>query len=273
MSAALVHDLSASYSFARLSMKARLLWVMLLPTADAQGRGPARPETIKWSVCPNIPEIAVDDLPALLGELVAEEMIVLYPTERGQAYQIVHWWRYQKLQWARPSAFPPPAGWTDRIRVQHGRHEYETCGWDTPGGFIEAPGTPEGSPASTPSIPGMPDLGTPGSRRPSSGGRLASTPPVPGMPGWSLAIPPGDGQVSTPSVPGMPALGTPGSSSASTPSVPGMPALGTPGSRRPRQGAAWPLRHLSQECQPSERQAPAQPPHHLAHHLVDHLLS
>lgn len=39
MSAALVHDLSASDSFAQRS-KAHLLWVMLLPTAGAQGRGP-----------------------------------------------------------------------------------------------------------------------------------------------------------------------------------------------------------------------------------------
>jgi hypothetical protein len=40
MSAALAHDHSASYSFAQ-SAKARLLWVMFLPTLGAQGRGPA----------------------------------------------------------------------------------------------------------------------------------------------------------------------------------------------------------------------------------------
>ena len=103
------------------------------------GRAPShrRPAAIEWSVCPNVPEVALHDVPALLREMVAEGIIVLYPTGRGLLYHIVHCWRYQKLQWATASAYPPPAGWTDRLRIQHGQHDHETRDWDTPGGFVE----------------------------------------------------------------------------------------------------------------------------------------
>ena len=43
---------------------------------------------------------------------------------------------FQRLPWARPSTFPPPAGRTDRLCLQRGKHDDDTCGWNTPGGFL-----------------------------------------------------------------------------------------------------------------------------------------
>lgn len=41
MTKALLHELGKSLSFGRLSLKAKVLWPMLLSTSDDQGRGTA----------------------------------------------------------------------------------------------------------------------------------------------------------------------------------------------------------------------------------------
>lgn len=151
MSKALLHELGRSLSFGRLSLRAKVLWPMLLATSDDQGRGLAEPDTIKWYVCPNVQEIGMDDVPGLLDEMVAQGMIATYDGgERGLVYQIVKWWQYQRLQWARPSMFPAPEGWTDRIRYSD-RGDYHENKWDTTGGFDAQPARrPKSKPASEP---------------------------------------------------------------------------------------------------------------------------
>ena len=151
MSKVLLHQLGKSTSFGRLSLKAKVLWPMLLSTSDDQGRGTAEADAVKWYVCPNVIEIAMDDVPDLLKEMVDQGMIVLYDCDRGQAYQMVRWWEYQELQWARPSKYPPPDGWTDRIRYSN-RGDYHADNWDTPGGFgvVPPPSTPAEEPPSEP---------------------------------------------------------------------------------------------------------------------------
>ena len=134
MTKALLHELGKSLSFGRLSLKAKVLWPMLLASSDDQGRGLAEPDAVKWYVCPNVPEIVVDDVAGLLGEMCAQNMIVTYDTERGLVYQVVRWWEFQQLRWARHSRYPAPPHWTDRIRYSN-RGDLHTEQWDQDGGF------------------------------------------------------------------------------------------------------------------------------------------
>lgn len=139
MAKALIHELGRSLSFGRLSLKAKVLWPMLLASSDTQGRGVTEADAVKWYVCPNVPEISVDDVPALLQELQDQNMIHLYECDAGRiAYQVVHWWDYQALQWARPSRFSPPEGWYDRIRYQT-KDGIVQENWNGPRGFATSP--------------------------------------------------------------------------------------------------------------------------------------
>lgn len=136
MSKALLYELGASTSFAQLCLKGKVLWPMLLAASDDQGRGLAEDKTVKWKVCPNVVEITVEDVPGLLAEMENEGMIRLYRDDRGRLlYQITRWWEYQCMQWAQPSKYEPPEGWTDRVRVNRRDTGYAAENWDTTGGF------------------------------------------------------------------------------------------------------------------------------------------
>lgn len=187
MTKALLHELGKSLSFGRLSLKAKVLWPMLLASSDDQGRGLAESDAIKWYVCPNVAEIAIDDIAPLLGEMEKQEMITVYGTSRGLAYQIVRWWEYQDLQWARPSKYDAPENWTDRIRYSN-RGDYFADKWDTTGGFSaihkskpkekqqEQP--PSEPPRKLPGVPTQPNLTQPNltdNITPSSGEKLQVT--------------------------------------------------------------------------------------------------
>ena len=138
MAKALLHELGKSLSFGRLSLKAKVLWPMLLASSDTQGRGVTEADAVKWRVCPNVPEITVDDVPALLQELQDQGMIHLYECDAGRTvYQVVHWWDYQALHWARPSRFSPPEGWFDRIRYQT-KDGIVQENWNGPRGFAKS---------------------------------------------------------------------------------------------------------------------------------------
>ena len=173
---ALVFDLSSSISYGRLSLRGKVLWPMLLIKSDAQGRGQAETDWIKWRVCPNVEELTIDDIGNVLDEMASERvgLLHLYEDRRGRKlYQIIRWWEPEigtgsNLQFARPSEYRAPENWTDRVRIQHGKagpHEREN--WDQPGGFAIAepvPGAPKSSglPASTPpkEPPSTPPIGT-----------------------------------------------------------------------------------------------------------------
>lgn len=137
MSKALIHELGKSKSYGRLSLLAKVLWPMLLTTSDDQGRGQADPDVIKWYVCPNVPEITQEEIPALLIEMQTQGMIILYKKEvEGEPlYQVVNWWEYQRMQWAHPSKYHAPEGWTDRLRYNVRGGGYFEENWksaDTP---------------------------------------------------------------------------------------------------------------------------------------------
>lgn len=140
MGKALLYELGASTSFAQLCLKGKVLWPMLLAASDDQGRGLAEDKTVKWKVCPNVVEITVKDITDLLCEMQHEGMICLYCDDRGRSlYQITRWWEYQCMQWAQPSKYEPPEGWTDRVRVNRRDTGYAAKNWNTTGGFSAQP--------------------------------------------------------------------------------------------------------------------------------------
>jgi hypothetical protein len=126
MTKRLLHELGYSLSYGRLSLRAKVLWPMLLASSDDQGRGLAESDAVKWHVCPNVGEIGLEDVPALLQEMVDQGMVLLYSCEADcTLYQVVHWWTYQELQWARPSKYHAPDGWQDRVRYSDRGNYYQ----------------------------------------------------------------------------------------------------------------------------------------------------
>jgi hypothetical protein len=129
----MIYSLGGSKSYGRLSLKAKVLWPMLIAAADDQGRFDAEPDAVKWQVCQNVEEIALDDVPDLLAEMVSQGMLLLYG-DKEPLGQILKWWRYQPMAYARPSKYPAPEGWVDRIRYRQGE-EWTKRHWGCPGGF------------------------------------------------------------------------------------------------------------------------------------------
>jgi len=121
MSNALLHELGRSLSYGRLPLLAKVLWPMLLAASDDQGRGLAEADAVKWYVCQNVPELTLENIPDLFLELEKQGMVHLYANGDGNAlYQVVNWWKYQKLKYASPSKYPPPSKWLDRLRYYDG---------------------------------------------------------------------------------------------------------------------------------------------------------
>lgn len=138
-SKALLHELGKSLSFGRLSLKAKVLWPMLLASSDDQGRGLAEADAVKWGVCPNVNEIVLNEIPELLAEMVEQSMVHVYQDGRTRRlYQIIRWWEFQRLAWAQPSRYSAPEGWVDRIRQRIEGGEYLKRNWDEQGGFVDA---------------------------------------------------------------------------------------------------------------------------------------
>lgn len=129
----MLHSLSQSISFGMLSLKAKVLWPMIIADCDDQGRFVTDPRVMKWSICPNVDEITQEDIPGLLQEMVEQDMLLLYG-DGGQYAQILHWWYYQQPRYARPSEYPEPEGWVDRINIRVDG-EWYTENWNLEGGF------------------------------------------------------------------------------------------------------------------------------------------
>jgi len=112
----------------RVSLKAATLYDRMWINADDQGRLSGDPDEIKYTVCPNLPDISKEDIPALLEEL-APALIKVYTTSKTEAIQMLDWWEEQRLQWAYPSSYPPPPGWTDHLRFHPTPKEIVTENW------------------------------------------------------------------------------------------------------------------------------------------------
>ncbi len=137
----------------RVSLKAAILYDRMWINADDQGRLSGDPDEIKYIVCPNLPEISKEDVPSLLKELadIKPGLILLYPTSKTEAIQMIDWWEEQKLQWASPSSNPPPEGWTDHVRYHLTPKEIITENWPPAVLPSVLPSTLLKSPLTTPS--------------------------------------------------------------------------------------------------------------------------
>jgi len=128
----------------RVSLKAATLYDRMWLHAYDQGRVSVDPDEIKYTACPNLPDIARDDIPDLLKELEAQGLLKVFSTSRHTAIQMLDWWEEQKLQWAYPSPYPPPEGWTDHLRYHPTPKEIITENWPPSG-------LPSGLPSRLPS--------------------------------------------------------------------------------------------------------------------------
>jgi hypothetical protein len=182
---ALIFDLSASVSYGRLSLLGKVLWPLLLTKSDDQGRGLAEPDALKWRVCPNVQELTIDAIADLLQEMAAPHvgLLHLYQDRRGRPlYQIIRWWEAgvgsgSTLQWARPSEYDAPDGWTDRVRIQRGPRGQDIRKWDHPGGFTDPPPTP--IPDRAPDTTSTQPPGEPPGQPPGTPPGQPPTPPAP----------------------------------------------------------------------------------------------
>jgi len=115
----------------RVSLKAATLYDRMWINSDDQGRLSGDPDEIKYTACPNLPDISKDEIPDLLKELAATKpgLIEVFSTSRDTAIQMLDWWEVQRLQWAYPSEYPPPEGWMDHLRYHLTPKEIITENW------------------------------------------------------------------------------------------------------------------------------------------------
>jgi len=121
----LPQSLSIDPRYARLSLKAKVLYPLLWVNADDQGRLSGNPDKLKLQVCASVPEITSEDIPALIEEMARAKnpgdrhgLIIYYNITTAAAIQITDWWDVQRPQWAYPSAYEAPPGWQDRLRYK-----------------------------------------------------------------------------------------------------------------------------------------------------------
>lgn len=146
----------------RVSLKAAMLYDRMWINADDQGRISGDPDEIKYATCPNLPEISKDDIPELLTELDKQGFLKVYTTSKTKAIQMLDWWEDQRLQWAYPSRYPPPEGWTDHLRYHPTPKEIVTENWPPSGLASELPSElPNKQPSALPSTQQSSPLTTP----------------------------------------------------------------------------------------------------------------
>ena len=99
------------------TIRQRLLMIGIITFADDQGRIRAHERWLKSKIFPydDIPfkEIKTD----IESIASSNDTIILYEVEGIRYIQLKNWWDYQNLQWAKPSDYPPPENWIDRIRM------------------------------------------------------------------------------------------------------------------------------------------------------------
>jgi hypothetical protein len=119
----------------RVSLKAAILYDRMWINADDQGRLSGDPDEIKYTTCPNLPDISKEEIPNLLKELAATKpgLIEIFITSKTEAIQMLDWWEVQRLQWAYPSEYSPPEGWTDHLRYHPTPKEIITENWPPSG--------------------------------------------------------------------------------------------------------------------------------------------
>ena len=109
--------IATSLSIAQLSALAELFFWRLLPQVDDQGRLIGHPKQLKALACPMREEITEKNIPDLLKELEAADLIIQYSTSSTLLIQIKSWWSYQSgMRRIYPSNYRGPEGWQDRVK-------------------------------------------------------------------------------------------------------------------------------------------------------------
>ena len=123
-----------SQSFAKLTHRQRDLWHGIIAVADDQGRLPGLPAAIRSMVWP-LDNISIEEVESDIQGIEEVGMIFRYEIDDKSYMQIVNWWKYQKMQWAGESNYPPVEGWLDRCRYHGPGRKIHLGNWNTPGGF------------------------------------------------------------------------------------------------------------------------------------------
>ncbi len=133
--------------FGGLSDREMIVWLGLITSLrDDQGRLVENAALTRSRLFP-YRDVPVADVQAALDRFVTDGRLFRYEAEGRALLQIVNWWRYQRLQWAAPSRFPAPAGWTDRVRNRCAG-KYQSVNWNEPGGFADVQVNRSGEPFS-----------------------------------------------------------------------------------------------------------------------------
>ncbi len=105
-----------SLDVADLTILQRFLLMGMIVQADDQGRLPGDPRWIKVKIFPydDIPIKSINEALESISDY--DDTLIQYVVNEKKIIQLRNWWKYQNLQWAAPSEYQAPEGWTDRIR-------------------------------------------------------------------------------------------------------------------------------------------------------------
>jgi hypothetical protein len=98
------------------TMRQRLLVLGMISIADDQGRLRGNPFWLKSRIF-LYDSVGADDIAGDLAAIAASnDTIKIYRVDGCDYIQLMNWWEYQNLQWAKVSKAPAPEGWRDRVR-------------------------------------------------------------------------------------------------------------------------------------------------------------
>lgn len=117
-------SISTSERVNALSLKSALIYTWLIPHCDDQGRMGSTRASIKGIVCPLRSDIDENDIGRALFEMEERGLIKTYEPEDftwspiHELLQVLDWWDYQHLRDPKPSKYPAPRGWRDKVGSQ-----------------------------------------------------------------------------------------------------------------------------------------------------------
>jgi hypothetical protein len=118
-------------SNARLDILTREVWTGLnLVVADVQGRLLDNPALILAKLFPyEFGAITTDMIEASLVSLAAQNWLMRYESAGIRLIQILQWWEGNSIQYAYPSKYAAPIGWSDRTKYNK-RSQKFTENWN-----------------------------------------------------------------------------------------------------------------------------------------------
>lgn len=102
----------------RLSIWARWLWVVMITQADDEGRLPADPGQLRLLAFGYDEDITTAKVSALLDEIAATGLIVIYPVAGVPYAYFPSWADHQRINRPTPSKLPPPPSQPSSVSPQ-----------------------------------------------------------------------------------------------------------------------------------------------------------